>query len=129
MKWFIRIVQGLLAAVYLMSGFMKMFVSDEEIRTLYTEMLGYGVGFMRTVGAVEALAAIGLLLGYRWPRIAFLSSVIIAIIMAGAVVSLLVSGHGAMSAALPFVLLALAIVVLSKTPKPGRLGTSARRTR
>ncbi|MFD0711781.1 DoxX family protein [Paenibacillus sp. GCM10027626] len=61
MKWFIRILQGLLASVFLMSGLMKVFISSEEIRTLYTETLGYEVGFMRIVGVVESLAAIGLI--------------------------------------------------------------------
>ncbi|MFC5401160.1 DoxX family protein [Cohnella soli] len=114
MKWFFRIVQGLLAAVFLMSGLMKVFVSSEEIRTLYTEMLGYNVGFMRIVGLVESLAAIGLIAGYRWPRFILVSSGTLAIIMAGATISTLVSGQGAVTAGPPFVLLALALVLLFK---------------
>lgn len=110
MKWFVRIAQGLLAAVFLMSGLMKVFVSSEEIRTLYTDTLGYGVGFMRLVGVVEAIAAIGLVAGYRWPKLSFVSSGVLAIVMAGATISVLVSGQGA-GAAVPLVLLALAIVI------------------
>ena len=114
MKWFIRIAQGLLAAVFLMSGLMKVFVSSEEIHTLYTETLGYSVGFMRIVGVVESLAAIGLIAGFRWPRLTFVSSAILAIIMASATISTLVSGQGAASVGVPFVLLALALVILFK---------------
>lgn len=110
MKWFVRIAQGLLAAVFLMSGLMKVFVSSEEIRNLYTDTLGYGVGFMRLVGVVEAIAAIGLVAGYRWPKLSFVSSGVLAIVMAGATISVLVSGQGA-GAAVPFVLLALAFVI------------------
>lgn len=114
MKWFVRIAQGLLAAVFLMSGLMKVFVSSEEIRTLYTETLGYNVGFMRIVGVAESLAAIGLMAGYRWTRLKLFSSSVIAIIMAGATISTLVSGQGAASAGVPFALLILALVLLFK---------------
>ncbi|MDF2652610.1 MAG: hypothetical protein K0Q73_8415 [Paenibacillus sp.] len=114
MKWFVRIAQGLLAAAFLMSGLMKVFVSSEEIRTLYTETLGYSVGFMRIVGVVESLAAIGLIVGYRWPRLTLISSGILTIIMAGATISTLVSGQGAATAGVPFVLMVLALVILFK---------------
>ncbi|RKN85123.1 DoxX family protein [Paenibacillus ginsengarvi] len=114
MKWFVRIAQVLLSAVLLMSGLMKVFVSSEEIRTLYTETLGYNVGFMRIVGVAESLAAIGLIVGFRWPRLTLLSSSVLAIIMAGATVSTLVSGQGAATAGVPFVLLILALVLLFK---------------
>ena len=116
MKWFVRIAQGLLAAVFLMSGLMKVFVSSEEIRTLYTETLGYNIGFMRLVGVAESLAAIGLIAGYRWPRLTLVSSSVLAIILAGATISTLVSGQGAATAGLPFVLLILAIFLLFKKP-------------
>ena len=114
MKWFVRIAQGLLTAVFLMSGLMKVFVSSEEIRTLYTETLGYSVGFMRIVGVAESLVAIGLIAGYRWPKLTLFSSSVLAIIMAGATVSVLVSGQGAATAGVPFILLILALVLLFK---------------
>jgi len=112
MKWFVRIVQGVLSVVFLMSGLMKLFVSSEEIQTLYTDKLGYGIGFMRMVGMVEALAAIGLIAGYRWPRFAVVSSGILAIIMAGATITTLVSGQGVAAAVVPFILLTLALLIM-----------------
>ncbi|GIQ70259.1 DoxX family protein [Xylanibacillus composti] len=118
MKWFVRIVQGLLAAVFLMNGLMKVFVSSEEIRTLYTEPLGYGVGFMRMIGVLELLAGIGLIAGFRWPRFALLSSAVIVMIMTGAVISLLALGQGALIATFPFVMLALALAVLFIAGRP-----------
>jgi hypothetical protein len=45
MKWVIRIIQGILAAGFLMSGLMKLFSSAEQIREMLTETLGYRVGF------------------------------------------------------------------------------------
>jgi len=114
MKWFVRIAQGLLTAVFFMSGLMKVFMSSESIRTLYTETLGYNVGFMRIVGVAESLAAIGLIAGYRWPRLTLFASSVLAIIMSGATVSTLVSAQGAATAGVPFVLLVLALVLLFK---------------
>jgi len=114
MKWFVRIAQGLLTAVFFMSGLMKVFMSSENIRTLYTETLGYNVGFMRIVGVAESLAAIGLIAGYRWPRLTLLASSVLAIIMSGATVSTLVSAQGAATAGAPFVLLVLALILLFK---------------
>lgn len=109
MRWIIRAVQGVLAAVFLMSGLMKVFISSDEIRSLYSEPLGYAAWFMRGVGIVEAAAAIGLIAGYRWPKLAFASSGVLAIVMAAAAISVLLSEQGASDAVVPIVLLALAL--------------------
>jgi hypothetical protein len=108
MRWSIWIVQGVLTAVFLMSGLMKVFISSEEIRTLYTDPLGYEVGFMRLIGAVEAAAALSLLVGYRWVKLALAASSVLVIVMAGAAISLIVSDQGVAAAAMPFLLLVLA---------------------
>jgi uncharacterized membrane protein YphA (DoxX/SURF4 family) len=110
MKWVIRIIQGILAAGFLMSGLMKLFSSAEQIREMFTETLGYGAGFMYAVGAVETLAALALVVGY-WRRNAALgSSVMLMVIMIGAIVSSLKEGLVA-DTALPLVYLVLLLVL------------------
>lgn len=111
MKWLYRILQGLLAAEFLMAGMMKLFGSSEELTELYTEPLGYAVEFMRMVGALETLAAVGLIVGFRWSKIALASSGVLAVLMAGAGISLLTAGQGFAQAVLPFVLMLIALAV------------------
>jgi putative oxidoreductase len=111
MKWVIRIIQGILAAGFLMSGLMKLFSSSEQIREMFTETLGYRVGFMYTVGAVETLAALALVVGYWRINATLGSSVLLIVIMLGAIVSSLKEGLVA-DTALPLVYLVLLLVLL-----------------
>jgi hypothetical protein len=108
----VRIVQGLLAAYFLVFGIMLLFVSSEEIHKLYTDPLGYEPGFIYAVKAVEVIGALGLIAGFKWPKLALISSGLLALVMAGAVCSHLAAGQGAAEASIPFVLLLLALVVL-----------------
>jgi uncharacterized membrane protein YphA (DoxX/SURF4 family) len=111
MKWVIRIIQGILAAGFLMSGLMKLFSSVEQINEMFTETLGYGAGFMYTVGTVETLSALALVVGY-WRRNAALgASVLLIVIMLGAIVSSLKEGLVA-DTTLPLVYLVLLLVLL-----------------
>jgi putative oxidoreductase len=111
MKWTTRIIQGLLALGFLMFGFMKLSGNPMQVQA-FTEIYGYGKGFMYVVGTIELMSAIGLIIGFRKPRIAFFSASVIAITMAGAVLTHLKSGQGIGIAAMPLILLLLAIVVV-----------------
>lgn len=117
MKWVIRFIQASLAAVYLMSGLMKLFSSAEQISEMFTETLGYGTSFMYAVGAVETLAAMALIAGF-WKAIAsIISSVLLSIIMIGAIVSSIKEGLAA-DTGLPFALLIL-LFILIIAQRPG----------
>jgi uncharacterized membrane protein YphA (DoxX/SURF4 family) len=110
-KWVTRIVQGLLAALFLMSGGMKV-SGDAEQAKAFTDVYGYPVGFMYVVGALEVLAVIGLVVGYWKPKIAFYAAGGLVLMMAGAVVTHLQSGEGIGIAMIPLVLLILAVMVV-----------------
>lgn len=111
MKWTIRILQGLLAAAYLMFGFMKLSANPMQVEA-FTTTYGYNLSFMYIVGAVELLAGIGLIIGFWKPRIAFFSAVIIVITMAGATLTHIRSDQGMSVAAFPIILLILALIVV-----------------
>ncbi|TXK84503.1 DoxX family protein [Paenibacillus sp. N3.4] len=111
MKWTTLILQGLLALAYLMFGGLKLSGNAMQVQA-FTETYGYGLGFMYVVGAIELLSAIGLIIGFWKPRIAFISAGVIAIIMAGAMLTHLKLGQGISVAGLPFILLVLAMIVL-----------------
>lgn len=111
MKWTVRILQGLLALAYLMFGFMKLSGNDMQAQA-FSEIYGYGVGFMYVVGAIEVLAAIGLIIGFKKPRLALYSAGAIVLTMAGAVATHLKAGQGMGVATMPLVLLILALIVV-----------------
>jgi putative oxidoreductase len=111
MKWIFRVLQGLLILIFLMSGMMKVFSSSQEIATLYTDTLGYSVIFMRMVGIAETIAALGLIVCYRWPRLTLAFTGVLVLIMSGATISILTTGQGVLEAVLPFVLLVIALAV------------------
>ncbi|WP_373291216.1 DoxX family protein [Paenibacillus marchantiophytorum] len=58
------------------------------------------------------MAAIGLIIGFRKPRIAFFSAGVIVITMAGAVLTHLKSGQGMGAATMPLILLIVALIVV-----------------
>ncbi|MBD0383805.1 DoxX family protein [Paenibacillus sedimenti] len=111
MKWTVRILQGLLALGYLMFGFMKLSGNEMQAQA-FSEVYGYGVGFMYVVGAIELLAAIGLIIGFKKPRVAFYSAGVIVLTMVGAVGTHLMAGQGIGVATMPIVLLILALIVV-----------------
>ncbi|MGO4272261.1 DoxX family protein [Paenibacillus sp. TAF58] len=111
MRWTTRIFQGLLAAAFLMFGFMKLSATPVQVEA-FTETYGYGLNAMYVVGAFELLAGIGLIIGFWKPRIAFYSAGIIVVIMAGAMLTHVRSGQGMSTAALPLIFLILALVVV-----------------
>lgn len=110
MKWTIRILQGLLAAAYLMFGIMKLSANPMQVEA-FTTTYGYSLSFMYIVGAIELLAGIGLVIGFWKPRIASFSAGIIAVTMAGAVLTHIRSDQGMSVAALPLILLIFALIV------------------
>jgi len=90
------IVQGLLAIIFLIAGGMKFVMSLEEL----TKQMPLPGLFLRFIGAVEVLGAIGLilpgLLRIR-PGLTPLAAAGLAIIMIGATVTTLASGEVAMA--------------------------------
>ncbi|ANE45790.1 hypothetical protein SY83_05175 [Paenibacillus swuensis] len=127
MKWVTRIVQGLIALAFIMSGFLKLAGDAMQVKS-FTEDYNYGLTMMYLVGAVEVLAGIGLIIGYWKPRIAVYSAIVVAIIMAGAVFSILSAGQGLGLAMVPLIFLLLAILVAVRYSKePTRNGTTLTR--
>jgi putative oxidoreductase len=114
MKWTIRILQGFLVAGFLMSGLMKLISSSEQIRQMFTEPLGYGIGFMYGIGVFETAAALVLLVGF-WKRgFTLVSSALLILLMIGAVGSNLKEGLLA-DAAVPLVyLVLLGVLILAR---------------
>lgn len=111
MKWTIRILQGLLAAAFLMFGILKLAAHPIQVEA-FTTTYGYGLSFMYVVGAIELLAGVGLVVGYWKLRIAFFSAGIITVIMAGAMLTHIRSDQGMKAAALPLFFLILALIVV-----------------
>jgi len=109
MKWVVRILQGLLAAAFLMFGAMKLGGGQAQV---FVEQYGYPAAFSYVVGAVEVLGALGLLAGFWKPRLAAIAAGVLALDMAGAVFTHLRAGQGVGAAMVPAILLVLAALVL-----------------
>jgi uncharacterized membrane protein YphA (DoxX/SURF4 family) len=110
MKWIVRILQGLLAAMFLMSGFMKLSGDPGQVEA-FTNIYGYGTGAMYAVGIIEVVAAIGLIVGYWKKNLVLVFSGLLIVVMAGAVFTHLMAGQGFGIAMMPLILLVLAAVV------------------
>ena len=115
MNLVVWIVTGLLAALFLMSGSMKLAKSKEQI--LADPRMGWAEpmhpGLIKLIGASEVLAALGLVLPGALEIATWLvpaAAIGLAVIMALAVVTHLRRGE-AQSAVLNVVLLALAVFV------------------
>lgn len=78
----------------------------------FTNVYGYGTGFMYVVGAIEIISAIGLLIGYWRRSLVPVFSGLLTVVMAGAVFTHLNAGQGFGVAMMPFILLLLAVVVV-----------------
>ncbi|MBO9596923.1 MAG: DoxX family protein [Cohnella sp.] len=101
MKWFVRILQGLVALDFLMAGAMKIFSSADQIKELYTDKLGTPAALIYAVGVTELLAALVLIAGYRYRMAAIASIAVILAILIGATVACLAAARVA-DAMLPF---------------------------
>jgi putative oxidoreductase len=110
MKWTVRILQGLLAVMFLMTGFMKLSGDPGQVDA-FTNIYGYGTGAMYAVGIVEVVAAIGLIVGYWKKNLVLVFSGLLVVVMAGAVFTHLMAGQGVGVAMMPFILLLLAAVL------------------
>jgi hypothetical protein len=90
------IVQGLLAALFLFAGGMKLVLPVEEL----TKDSGLSGGFLRFIGVVEVLGGLGLVLPALTrirPGLTPLAAAGLVIIMIGATATVLLDGHGAMA--------------------------------
>jgi len=108
-----HLVQGLLVLAFLMSGVSKLFSNLTQIRETYTDPLGYAPWFIYGIGVLETIAALGLIAGFRWRRLAAGSALAIAVILIGAIVSHL-AANAAAGAILPAVYLVLVALLLSR---------------
>ena len=77
----------------------------------FTNVYGYGTGFMYVVGVIEIISAIGLLFGYWKKNLVSVFSGLLTVVMAGAVFTHLNASQGFGVAMTPFILLILAIVL------------------
>ncbi|MFD0681189.1 MULTISPECIES: DoxX family protein [unclassified Paenibacillus] len=110
MKWAVRILQGLVGVMFLLTGFMKLSGNPDQIEA-FNEIYGYGSGFMYVAGGIEVLSAAGLLLGFWRNKLVSVSSGALIIVMAGAVFTHLKAGQGFGIAVTPLVLLVLSLLV------------------
>ena len=98
------IVQGLLAALFLFAGAMKL-ITPIEVLSVMSPFPGE---FIRFIGVCEALGAVGLILPYALrilPGLTALAAAGLVVIMVGATVSTLAIGGGLL--ALPTLLFGL----------------------
>lgn len=116
--WLLWIVEGLLAAAFIIPGWSK--VSGSEMQRKGFRERGQSLGFMYLIGALELLGALGLVAGYWTPLLALLATIGLAIIMVGAVFTHL-RAKDPMSRAMP----ALVLLVLALVEVFGRLAIGA----
>ncbi len=110
------IVQGLLAALFLFAGGMKL-ITPVEVLSVMSPFPGE---FIRFIGLCEVLGAVGLILPYALrilPGLTALAAAGLVVIMVGATVSTLVIGGGML--AVPTLVLALlaALVAYGRCPQ------------
>ncbi|PGZ71947.1 hypothetical protein COE55_22360 [Priestia megaterium] len=109
MKWFTRIIQGLLVIDFLLSGIMKLTGNNTVVQE-FTKVYNFSLGFMYTIGILEVLGALGLFIGYWKLKLAVAASGGLGLIMIGAIFTLFNAGQGLM-ALMPLVVLILSIIV------------------
>jgi DoxX-like family len=117
------IVQGLLAALFLFAGGMKLITPVEVL----SAMSPFPGEFIRFIGICEVLGAVGLILPYALrilPGLTALAAAGLVVIMVGATVSTLAIGGGLL--ALPTLLLGLlaALVAYGRRPQAPYAGTT-----
>jgi hypothetical protein len=108
------VVQGLLAALFLFAGGMKLITPVEALA-----MSPFSGEFIRFIGVCEVLGALGLILPCAlriFPVLTPLAAAGLVVIMAGATATMLVLGGGLLAA--PTVLLGLLAVVVAYGRRP-----------
>jgi len=114
------ILQGLLAAVFLFAGGMKL-ITPVEVLSVMSPFPGE---FIRFIGVCEVLGAVGLILPYALrilPGLTALAAAGLVVIMVGATVSTLAIGGGLL--ALPTLLLGVLAAVVAYGRRPQVLHT------
>lgn len=111
MHWLVWILEGLLTLTFLMAAWTKVSGSEMQ-RKAFSETYHYSLGLMYFIGAMEALGALGLLVGYWVPILSVLAATGLAIIMIGAVLTHVRIHDTANHTSPAFVLLILTLVVL-----------------
>lgn len=109
------IVQGLLAALFLFAGGMKL-ITPVEVLSVMSPFPGE---FIRFIGVCEVLGAVGLVLPYALrilPGLTSLAAAGLVVIMVGATVTMLAIGGGLL--ALPTLLLGLLAALVSYGRRP-----------
>jgi hypothetical protein len=117
------IVQGLLAALFLFAGGMKL-ITPVEVLSVMSPFPGE---FIRFIGICEVLGAVGLILPYALrilPGLTALAAAGLVVIMVGATVTTLVIGGGVL--ALPTLLLGLlaALVAYGRRSSQSHIGVA-----
>ncbi|WP_164716689.1 DoxX family protein [Paenibacillus whitsoniae] len=112
MTWTTRLLQGLLAVAFIGFGFLKLFAHPLQVDA-FTGTYGYSVSFMYLVGAVELAAGAGLVLGFWQPRVALFAVGVIALIMAGAMMTHVRSAASMRTSVPPLIFLAMALWVIA----------------
>ena len=119
------IAQGLLAALFLFAGVMKLVVPLEQLQGPFT-LPG---AFLRFIGVCETLGAIGLILPSLLrirPALTPLAAAGLVVIMAGATTLTLAGGMGA-GAAVPFVVGIIAATIVYGRTRIAPIAPGARR--
>jgi hypothetical protein len=107
------IIAGLLGATSLASGFAKLIQPKEKLVTTYAWVEDFSGGSVKAIGALEVLAAVGLILPAALgivPVLVPIAATGFALLMVGAVMTH-VRRHEAKVIVVPLILLALAIFV------------------
>ncbi|MEK8127877.1 DoxX family protein [Paenibacillus filicis] len=110
MSWTVRILQFLIGVGFLLFGFMKVSGDPTQVEA-FAEIYGYGTGFMYAVGAIEVLAAVGLLLGFWKKKLVPVFSSVLVVVMAGAILTHIRADQGFDVIVIPLVLLVLCMLL------------------
>lgn len=110
MRYAVLGLQVLLGLAFLVSGGGKLAGTEMSVQQFQT--YGYPDWFRLVTGAVEVIAAAGMLIGLRWPLTAGLAGLLLVPTMIGAAYSdFFVAGFGLGRTVVPLVLLVLAATV------------------
>jgi uncharacterized membrane protein YphA (DoxX/SURF4 family) len=125
MKYTLWIIQGLLAALFLFAGVMKLVMPIEAM----TQQMALPGLLLRFIGVCEVLGGLGLVLPSLFrirPELTSLAAIGLVIIMLGAIVLTSISG-GVAQAAIPFLVAVLLTFVVYGRQRLGQNRASAAR--
>jgi len=117
------IVQGLLAALFLFAGGMKL-ITPVEVLSVMSPFPGE---FIRFIGICEVLGAVGLILPYALrilPGLTALAAAGLVVIMVGATVTTLAIGGGLLAAPTLVLGLLASLVALERRPSVPHAGVA-----